>query len=104
MFKKIATIVLPIIAICAAIFVFGIKVYNESFDEFQYFTGLTTIAEDKFQNCTELRSTILPANISDVGKRAFFGCSSLTSITLPSNIKTIGDSAFEKCSSLSSVT
>ena len=76
----------------------------KSFDEFQYFTGLTTIAENKFQNCTELRSTILPANISDVGERAFFRCSSLTSITLPSNIKTIGNSAFEQCSSLSSVT
>ena len=76
----------------------------KSFDEFQYFTGLTTIAENKFQNCTELRSTILPASISDVGERAFFRCSSLTSITLPSNIKTIGNSAFEQCSSLSSVT
>jgi len=85
----------------------AINFYKEkpkSFDEFQYFTGLTTIAENKFQNCTELRSTILPANISDVGERAFFRCSSLTSITLPSNIKTIGNSAFEQCSSLSSVT
>lgn len=36
MFKKIVTIVLPIVAICAAIFVFGIKAYNNSFDEFQY--------------------------------------------------------------------
>lgn len=36
MFKKIVTIVSPILAICAAIFVFGIKAYNDSFDEFQY--------------------------------------------------------------------
>ena len=75
----------------------------KTFDEFQYFTGLTTIATNKFMNCTELTSTILPANISEIGAKAFYGCSSLTSITLPSNVKIIGDSAFEKCSSLDSV-
>ena len=36
MFKKIITIVLPIIAVTAAIFVFGLKVYQDSFDKFQY--------------------------------------------------------------------
>ena len=36
MFKKIITIVLPIIAITAAIFIFGLKVYQDSFDRFQY--------------------------------------------------------------------
>ena len=75
----------------------------KSFDEFQYFTGLTVIPENKFQNCNMLTSTILPANISEIGKRAFYGCSSLESITLPSNVKVIGDGAFERCSTLSSV-
>ena len=36
MFKKIITIVLPIIAVTAAIFIFGLKVYQDSFDKFQY--------------------------------------------------------------------
>lgn len=36
MFKKIITIILPIIAVTAAIFVFGLKVYQDSFDRFQY--------------------------------------------------------------------
>ena len=36
MFKKIITIVLPIIAVTAAIFIFGLKVYQDSFDRFQY--------------------------------------------------------------------
>lgn len=36
MFKKVITIVLPIIAITAAIFIFGLKVYQDSFDKFQY--------------------------------------------------------------------
>ena len=36
MFKKVITIVIPIIAVIAAIFVFGLKVYEDSFDKFQY--------------------------------------------------------------------
>lgn len=36
MFKKVITIVLPIIAVTAAIFIFGFKVYQDSFDKFQY--------------------------------------------------------------------
>ena len=36
MIKKIITIVLPIIAVTAAIFIFGLKVYQDSFNEFQY--------------------------------------------------------------------
>lgn len=36
MFKKVITIVIPIIAVIAAIFVFGFKVYEDSFDKFQY--------------------------------------------------------------------
>ena len=36
MIKKIISIVLPIIAVTAAIFVFGLKVYQSSFDNFKY--------------------------------------------------------------------
>lgn len=36
MIKKIVTIVLPIIAVTTAIFIFGLKVYQESFEKFQY--------------------------------------------------------------------
>jgi hypothetical protein len=35
MFKKIFTIVVPVLAITAAILLFGIKVYNDSYSEFQ---------------------------------------------------------------------
>jgi hypothetical protein len=75
----------------------------KTFNEFQYFTGLTTIADNKFFNCSELTEMIIPASINEIGQRAFYGCSSLKSITLPSDIKVIGNSAFERCSALSSV-
>ena len=74
-----------------------------TFDEFQYFTGLNSVPDSAFQDCNLLISTILPANIREIGKRAFYGCHALKSITLPSNIQFIGESAFEKCTSLSSV-
>lgn len=84
----------------------SINFYKENpktFDEFQYFTGLTSVPKGTFQNCSNLRSTIIPANVSTIGEKAFYSCSSLKSITLPSNISVIGDSAFEKCAALSSV-
>lgn len=74
-----------------------------SFEEFQYFTGLTEVPNDTFKNCTELKNVILPSTISRVGNNAFYGCSALRSVTLPSNIMTIGDSAFEKCELLKDV-
>jgi len=84
----------------------SINFYKENpktFDEFQYFTGLTSVPKGTFQNCTNLQSTIIPATVSTIGEKAFYSCSALKSITLPSNISVIGDNAFEKCSALSSV-
>ena len=51
-----------------------------SFNELQYFTGLTTI-----------------------GNNAFDGCSSLTSIAIPSSLKWVKTESFKNCTSLSKV-
>lgn len=51
-----------------------------SFDELQYFTGLTTI-----------------------NSNAFLGCSSLTSIAIPSSLTSTGNNVFNNCSSLAAV-
>jgi hypothetical protein len=48
-----------------------------SFDEFQYFTGLTSIGEQAFRDCSKLRSIIFPNNVISVGMDAFQGCISL---------------------------
>lgn len=65
-----------------------------SFDELQYFTGLTTIESYEFENCTNLSSIILPPNLQTIGARAFSGCSKLQQITIPRSVTSIGNFAF----------
>ena len=73
-----------------------------SFNEFQYFNGITDIS-NAFQGCTNLWEITLPDNLSTIGDAAFANCKSLNSIILPENIVSIGDSSFISCTSLNSV-
>lgn len=76
-----------------------------SFDEFQYFTGVTGIGVDTdgFNNCRYLRSITLPNSVTAIGDYAFYDCSNLTNLTLSSSLASIGYNAFYGCSSLSSI-
>ena len=65
-----------------------------SFDELQYFTGLTTIDANAFFNCPKLESINLPKSITNIGKAAFCGCGSLKSIDLSGLTVTIDAEAF----------
>ncbi|MCR4627554.1 MAG: leucine-rich repeat domain-containing protein [Treponema sp.] len=68
-------------------------------------SGLTSIAENRFKNCTKLTQILLPtSNLTSIASNAFDSCSSLTGITIPESIKTIGDSAFSSCTAITSVT
>ena len=54
--------------------------FTFSFDEFKYFTGVTSIVDGAFQE------------------------SNIVSITIPDSVTSIGDSAFENCSKLKTIT
>ena len=71
-----------------------------SFEELQYFTGLTTISNYAFYNCGNLSGSLyIPNSVTTIGRYAFSGCSSLTgSLTIPNSVTTIGGSAFYGCS------
>ena len=76
-----------------------------SFDEFQYFTGVTSLSNNSFSNRENLTSIILPSSITSIGREAFWG-SKITSINLGdlSNLTTIGTQAFYNCYRLTEVT
>ena len=65
----------------------------QSFDEFQYFTSITTVCDYMFDNCTEMTSIILPKSITSIGTMAFHDCHALENITFNSLIKNIATDA-----------
>lgn len=60
-----------------------------SFDELQYFRGLTSIMERAFENCTHLSSLIMPEGISSIGRGAFLYCA-IESLYIPASVVEIG--------------
>lgn len=99
-----------------------------SFDELQYFTGLTRIEGWTFYDCKNLSSIVIPENVVEIGGGysylgpseseqeasivtwegrdelgAFNGCSSLTSINIPESVKKIDKFAFLGCNGLQEV-
>ena len=74
-----------------------------SFNELQYFTGLTSIGVGAFISCSGLTSVTIPSSVTGIGAWAFSDCSSLTSITIPNSVKSIENQAFYGCSSLTSI-
>ena len=66
-----------------------------SFDELQYFTGLTFFNEYEFYYCDNLTSVGLPENVTSIGYAAFGNCYSLSgSLTIGENVNYIGGGAF----------
>lgn len=68
-----------------------------SFNELQYFTGLTEIGELTFSGCESLSTIIIPNSITSIVGYAFQLCNSLTSINIPYSVNNIGGSAFYGC-------
>ena len=81
----------------------------KTFNELQYFTGLTSIYgasnyNGAFYNCYDLTEITIPNSVTSIGDRAFSGCSSLADITIPNSVTSIGNYAFNSCSSLTEIT
>ena len=76
----------------------------KSFDELQYFTGLTSLGNGCFNGCTSLTNITLPNTINSLGVSCFESCTSLTNITLSNTITQLGDYCFWSCKSLTNIT
>lgn len=68
-----------------------------SFDEFQYFTGLTKVPNNCFYNCSNMQKIKLPSSITEIEKQAFYYCQKLQGIEIPETVNIIGDQAFGYC-------
>lgn len=75
-----------------------------SFDELQYFTGLTTIPEAAFSGDVALKSVILPQSVVRTMLAAFYNCTSLENVVLPDYMTMLNTNTFQNCSSLKSIT
>ena len=84
--------------------VFGYNTAITSFNELQYFTGLTSIGVAAFDDCSNLSSVKIPNSVTIIKESAFFNCISLKSISMPNGITKIENIAFTNCPSLASVT
>src|SRR5574344_2446305 len=66
-------------------------------------SGVTSIGNYAFKNCSVLSSVSIPSGVTSIGASAFAWCSALTSVSIPSGVTSIGSYAFQGCSGLTSV-
>ena len=90
--------------------VFGsIKTYK-SFDEFQFFTGVSTIPASLFEDW-RIASIVIPESVETIEGGAFLNCSNLVSIIIPDGVVRLSSfydgrkyvGCFEGCSGLSTI-
>ncbi len=65
--------------------------------------NVTSIGKDAFSGCLEMMSKDIPDSVKDIGEGAFRECKDLTSIFVPDSVKRIGMYAFSGCNGLSSI-
>jgi uncharacterized repeat protein (TIGR02543 family) len=63
-------------------------------------SGLTSISNFAFRDCTSLALTSLPVGITSIGEAAFYGCTNLALTSLPTGFTTISQGAFMNCTNL----
>ncbi len=71
-----------------------------AFNELKYFTGLKTIADKAFYECTNLWKIQLPESLEKIGNRVFYNCVALASIKIPESTTSIGTHTFYGCENL----
>ena len=63
-------------------------------------SGVTSIGNSAFYNCTNLASITIPSSVTSIGDYTFSRCTNLASITIPAGVESIGTAAFNGCINL----
>ena len=58
---------------------------------------VTTIGDNAFAHCKNLKSVIFPGSVMSIGNEAFAHCRNLNSVVIPESVTSIGASAFCCC-------
>lgn len=76
----------------------------KSFNELQYFTGLTTIGSSTFSNCTNLEFVRFPNTIKTIQSGVFSNCGNLTSLIIPASVTSfVNNSSYKYCTKLAEI-
>lgn len=65
--------------------------------------GVDSIAENAFNECSDLSFVNMPPTLISIGRGAFDGCSKLENIKFPPSLVSIGAYAFSYCSALTKI-
>ena len=65
--------------------------------------SVSSIGEEAFEGCWELKNIIIPNSVIDIGYDAFRDCKGLIDICIPNSVTTIRGNAFDSCENLESV-
>ncbi len=72
----------------------GAFMNNKTIEEVTFESESTTIDDELFCECTNLKRVVLPKNIGKLGRHLFKGCSSLMEIEIPFHVREIGTNPF----------
>lgn len=77
---------------------------SERINELRYFTSVTSIADEAFRYCLNLKEITLPASVTSMSSKVFNGCNSLQSITfLGESAPTFNKNALVGCDNLEAI-
>lgn len=73
------------------------------YNDISYNTEDNVVGVFMFRGLEQIRSIVLPSNLTSIEESAFTGCSNLTTVKIPETVTRIGAAAFYTCYSLSDV-